>query len=157
VNGDPVNHRDSRGLYDADWCDPDDPDDCEDPTYDPCDDMFGFMEVSSCPDGAPGVAWAAAPPLTCSFVGASFGTAQAGSVEVGENQTFNGYAIPVSLTFTASGGSGSYNLIVAQVLENAGFIDYLNGAVYNEPVGSIQDTVMPSQITSSGVNLTFSD
>ena len=83
VNGDPVNHRDRRGLYDADWCDPDDPDDCEDPGYD-CDDMFGFAEVDSCSEGSgPGDDETATSTPDCQD---SFSQSQLGFVEANYSQ-----------------------------------------------------------------------
>jgi RHS repeat-associated protein len=67
VQGDPVNHTDRKGLYEA--TPPDcvyDPDGCDD--WGDCNSMFAFMEVASCSYGGdPGgpVATSPAPQIAC--------------------------------------------------------------------------------------------
>jgi RHS repeat-associated protein len=159
VSGDPVNHQDRTGLYEATAGDCiDDPEACEEGDWGDCDSMFAFMEVSSCSGGddtGGGAAATPAPPLTCGFVGADFGTGQWSDVVTPTGQQY-GFVVPVSLTFAASGGSGSYVWAPLQIVSHAGQINYVGGSSYQYPAGSSIDPIMLIQedVTATGFTLT---
>jgi RHS repeat-associated protein len=88
-------------------------------------DMFlGMPGPPGCVDPPP----PSFPPLQCAFAANGFASDPPGFGYVRGPQKFS---IPVSFTFVASGGSGSYSWSDTQTIYLSGSVAYSNGAVYN--------------------------
>jgi RHS repeat-associated protein len=96
------------------------------------------------------------PPLECNYTGANLGSDGFQMVQGPRGWPSIIYAVPVTLSFSATGGNGAYQWTVGQAGVKGGYITDSNGTYY-EPQGPRQDIVMPGQVVKSGSGVSFTD
>jgi RHS repeat-associated protein len=182
VNGDPVNFRDPDGRYgEYSWCEPWGCDNGTDPAYGngPCNQDWiiyawenGLGESCSGFDyssldldggdsdgddsGATG-GGSAPPPLTCGYTGPNITPAGFNVVAGPNGNPVIAFVNPVTLNYSAGGGTGAYTWSVTQTKSLTGSITYSNGYTYQEPNGTVNDTVFSGQLSTAGSALSFTD